>query len=238
MSTHEDSPWFLEFLLLIAVYSFFIICLLLSMIYFNQSFFNLVFQYLVIALLASTTAFFSYKAYVKRKAIMSILRHALRVRRRLAIALGTACIILSVSLVGTITLCVSQIPSLNSQVSSLESQVVSLSNIVNLNTSEVLEFNRGAENIPGDNVAFTFFNVSYSGYVSFAVNYSTSFPITIQVWYSNYGVSYSVNKTIDNLESFVFPVVAIPTNPTEVDIGIYFGDNSRNLVEFTATLHY
>jgi len=139
------------------------------------------------------------------------------------IGLGIVCVILLVSLVGTILFYSSiindknstindknsQISDLSQQVTSSNSQVGNLSSIVNLAKSKIwknfenVSISAGYENV-WNAVA------EYAGYVSVQIFSSTADNIYVRLTYNSHGVNYDNQISVGTGGTAVFPVLPAP----------------------------
>jgi hypothetical protein len=167
------------------------------------------------------------------------------VGRKVAIALGTACILLLAALGATIIVYQSklsdkdrEISNLNEQITVLSSQVANLSTIVNLNRSAVWVNSKNVTIQAGYEIIWNA-TANYAGYVSVLVFPSTlantsvvQADVYVQVTYSAYGVNYDHRTDIGVGGTAVFPVLPSPF------IQIIVGDPGVNVADKVITITY
>jgi len=146
------------------------------------------------------------------------------VSRNVVIALGIICIILVASLAGAAAYYTSVVNGKDNKISSLESQLSNANNnwlnyeelkdFAVITTNEtVTPYYRGTwGNFSGYSAYYlTFFSADYSGYLAVTVNDSTENPITITVYYSNLGYTFSYPLQIPINGTSYLPVIGCPT---------------------------
>jgi magnesium-transporting ATPase (P-type) len=161
------------------------------------------------------------------------------VSRKIAIAVGTLCIILLVALVGMLAIYTSvfnkkdsQIADLQNQVTSDNSTINSLTAIVNLNYS-IVWVNAEPVNQTAGNFSSWSFSVSYAGYVIVDILTSPTNNMSVELKYSWNGVSYDNTTSVSPSGSASFPV--LPAN----NIGIrVINTNSSTSASETVTITY
>jgi len=117
------------------------------------------------------------------------------ISRNVAIALGTICVILSVSLFGAI-----------SQITSLHNQVTELTAIVKLTKLEIWVDHQTVSQPAGSYTSWTF-RASYAGYIVVGVESSTTSNTYIQVSYHSYTVDYYNKLQADTKRYAAFSVL-------------------------------
>jgi hypothetical protein len=169
------------------------------------------------------------------------------VSRKVAIVLGTACILLLAVLGATIIVYQSrlsdkdrEISNLNEQIVVLSSQVANLSAIVNLNRSAVWVNSKNVTIQAGYEIIWNA-TAYYAGYVSVLVFPSTmanasaaQADVYVQVTYSSHGVNYDNRIDVGVGGTAVFPVLPSPL------IQIIVGNPGVNVADkvITATYYY
>lgn len=128
-----------------------------------------------------------------------------------------------------------QIALMNGQKERLFGYVNDLSNSLNLTNSTIWADNTAMSLPPSTQL--NFYKVAYyAGYVKVEVNMSTTFPITIEVIYSAYGVSYDKQQTgLRTNATLVFSIL-----PAEITVKIINPESTapKNTVHFNYTITY
>ena len=119
------------------------------------------------------------------------------------------------------------------QCDSLSSENINLNNIVNLSDSHVVEWDTTVEQ---GNEAYSYFYLSalsYAGYVSVHVRYSTVIDTWVSINYTAYGINYNQEITVSAGSSAVFPV--LPSNNYTIGVGndLVIGNGASETVDIT-----
>jgi hypothetical protein len=166
------------------------------------------------------------------------------VSRKMAIGLGMVCIILLVSLVGTLLVYSSMLNEKNNEISalnqqlanrdmviaSLNSQVAYFTSIANL-TQSTIWVNLKTISIQASSEAVWSEIANYAGYVSVQVYSSTAANTYVRVIYSSHGVNYDSQINVGSGGTGVFPVLPAP-------IQISVGNPTPTVANATVTIVY
>jgi hypothetical protein len=178
------------------------------------------------------------------------------VSKKVAVGLGFACFILLMCLIGTILVCTSTINDKDRQITELGQQLANssqqialmngqkerllgyvndLGNSLNLTNSTIWDDNIAID-LPPHTLIDAYYVADYAGYVKVEVNMSTTFPITVEVKYSAYGVSYDKQQTgLRTNATLVFSVL-----PAEINVKIINSETTSLIatVHLNETLTY